>query len=344
MGGPMRRVTIKDIALKAGVSKTTVSFAFNDPERISKDTYERVMRVASELKYSPDPVARSLSTRKSNAVGLLLPQPISVAFKNPYMLEILRGLGEVSQERGYAITIVPPLRGSLLDAIESAMIDGIVAVGLGPETQAIERLKERQKPFVTIDGEESEGAVNVGIDDRGAAREIMELVLASGARRPRVLSLRNELLPDEEEHFSGTVSLRLSGYAEALSAAGLKLGALSDWAVETDNSIEGARAVAESVLSGTLRPDALVCMSDVIALGVYEYCSRAGLSIPKDLMVTGFDDTPMARLLSPGLATVRQSGYQKGFEAGRLLFAGQCHEVVGHVRLPYEIVRRGSVA
>ena len=91
------RPTIKDIAARAGVSKTTISFAFNDPTRISALTYSRIMAIVDELGYVPDPIARTLATKRMGALGLLLPQPIHEALANPYLCEIVRGIGEVGE-------------------------------------------------------------------------------------------------------------------------------------------------------------------------------------------------------------------------------------------------------
>ena len=107
------RVTIRDIAERAGVSKAAVSFAFNDPARLAKQTRERILAVAEELGYSPDPIARTLTTKRIGSIGFLLPQGISVACKNPFLSQIIRGLGRTCQREGFSLTIVPPWTASL---------------------------------------------------------------------------------------------------------------------------------------------------------------------------------------------------------------------------------------
>src|SRR5947209_5960864 len=112
---PLRvsRVTIADVAAAAGVSKTAVSFAFNNPERLAQATLDRVLGVANDLGYTPHPAARALSTRRSGTIGILIPQRLSTVFANPFVAELIQGLGELCEEHDLALLLVPPLDGSL---------------------------------------------------------------------------------------------------------------------------------------------------------------------------------------------------------------------------------------
>src|SRR5450759_2634184 len=101
---------IKDIAEKAGVSKTAVSFAFNNPNRLSEATVQQILKIAEEMGYNPDPVARSMSTGKTGTIGLLLPQPIPEIIRNPSMPEFIEGIGEVCNEASLSLLLVPPLK------------------------------------------------------------------------------------------------------------------------------------------------------------------------------------------------------------------------------------------
>ena len=111
-----RRVTINDIAKQAGVSKTAVSFAFNMPGRLSSETAQRILDIARQLGYAPNPIARSLNTRRTNAIGVIVPQDISDAFSNPFFAQLVRGIGHVCNLEGMSLMVVPPMRGSLLEA------------------------------------------------------------------------------------------------------------------------------------------------------------------------------------------------------------------------------------
>src|SRR5947209_19273964 len=137
---PLRvsRVTIADVATAAGVSKTAVSFAFNNPERLGHATLERVLGVAEDLGYTPHPAARARSTRRSGTIGVLIPQRLSTVFANPFVSELIQGLGELCEEHDLALLLVPPLDGSLEAAIRHASVDGFISLGLSPDDRALE--------------------------------------------------------------------------------------------------------------------------------------------------------------------------------------------------------------
>ncbi len=330
------RATIMDIASKAGVSKTTVSFAFNCPDRISRDTYERVMRVANELGYMPDPVARILARRRTGAVGLLLSRPIEDCLRDPHAVEILRGIGSVCRREGLTLEILESARGGMDDAIRNAAVDGIVAVGVAGASGVsggADLIGRRDLPLVTIDGIAREGTVNVGIDGRRAGAEMMEAALARGHRAIAILSAGD------------FADGRVAGLTDALARRALPPpGAGETRLVAADATAEAARAAFSDLLSSGFRPSAVLCLSDVQALGVYEECAARGISIPADISVVGFDDIPFAQFLSPALTTVRQSGFDKGARAASALAAliagGSPESVVLEARL----VMRSSLA
>ena len=129
-GMKAKRVTIQDIARKSGYSKTSVSFAFNSPERISKEAVEKILRTAKELDYIPDPMARNFSLGRHMSIGFLLPQIFQESLQNPYMISVVRAIGSICESRGYTLTLVPPLHSSVTEAIKNATVDGIITMGL----------------------------------------------------------------------------------------------------------------------------------------------------------------------------------------------------------------------
>jgi len=313
------RPTIKDIAERAGVSKTTVSFALNDPTRISEETYKRVMAVVNELDYIPSPVARTLTTKRLGALGLLLPQPITEALRNPYLLEIIRGIGELCEERELSLTMVPPVKGRVIEAARRAFVDGLITVGVGPDHEVVELLNKRRIPFVTIDGVDTDATVNVGVDDEGAAYGLMRHLLDLGHRHIAVIALMPETIQIISGRFSLVRDRRLAGFRRALEEKGLSLGSTEVPVTAAQSSIEGGEEAASRILAGRSSPTAIVAMADAIALGVYEACRREGLEIPRDVSVAGFDDIPAAARSRPPLTTVRQPGREKGSAAAELV-------------------------
>jgi DNA-binding LacI/PurR family transcriptional regulator len=345
------RPTIKDIAERAGVSKTTVSFALNDPSRISVETYNRVMSIVTELDYVPSPVARTLTTKRLGALGLLLPQPITEALRNPYVVEIVRGIGELCAERELSLTMLPPLRGRVLEAARRAFVDGLITIGVGPDHEVVELLNRRRIPFVTIDGADTDATVNVGVDDEGAAYGLMRHLLDLGHRRVAILALMPDTIKLPEERFSLVRDRRIAGFSRALAELSLSLESPGICVVPAESSIEGGDAAVSALLarSGEPLPTAVVAMADIVALGAYEACRKAGLAIPGDLSVAGFDDIPLAESANPPLTTIHQPGRKKGAAAAALVVelldgVDAEHRRVLHRCLETRLVVRASTA
>lgn len=322
------RITIKDIAELAGVSKTTVSFAFNDPERIGADTRERILAIAEEHGYVPDPVARTMSSKRVGTIGLLVPQSISVTFANRYMSQILSGLGDACEANRYTLTLIPPVEGSLYNSVRNASVDGFVTLGLLPNMDAVRIIQQRQIPFVTIDGSEAHGLPSVCIDDRGAARTLMQHVLSAGHRHVAILSLGHEESSpvwQEKEltgtHYSGISDLRLAGCEDALREVDLSMGMEQVPAEHVGASMEAGWRASAELLRRSPRPTAIVAMCDEVALGAYRAADELGLRIPDDVSIAGFDGIVEGELVKPELTTLVQPGFEKGREAGSMLFS-----------------------
>ena len=315
------RVTIKDIAARAGVSKTTVSFALNAPERISEQTRKRVLDAVAELGYEPDSVARALATRRLGAIGLLLPQALPKSLENPYLCELMRGIGEVCEEHGLALSMLPPIRGMAEEAARKAAVDAILAIGLEPDAEVSKILLRRHLPFVSIDGASSSAIPNIGIDDEGASEALMAHVLALGHRRIGILRLSPEAWSQADSSLHSPVSQRrLSGFGKALSREGIELGGPDAPIVVAGESFDGGREATERLLAES-RNDltAIVAMADIVALGAYDALRSMGYRLPADMSVAGFDDIPLASRSSPTLTTIHQPGLEKGAVAARLV-------------------------
>jgi DNA-binding LacI/PurR family transcriptional regulator len=347
MSRTSRRITIKDIAEKAQVSKATVSFAFNAPWKISEETRDRVLRVAEELDYIPDPLARTLATKRVGAIGLLLPDPIQEAFKNPYMFEVLQGIGTVCHGEDLSLTILPPVKGLLSHTVRTALVDGIITIGIEPDDEILSLIRKRQIPFVTVDGAGLVGSVNVGIDDKDAAYQLMAHVLDMGHRHIAVVSLKNlhQVLVDSPDGIrSRIIELRLQGVYRAMEERGISRVSNEIQVYPVDASVDSTVSILTPVLAERHHPSAVVCLSDVAALGVYQICHEQHLDIPQDISVAGFDGIFFGKLLKPPLTTLSQPGYEKGQTAASLvvnLMRGlPCSDTI----LPVELQIGSSVA
>jgi len=308
----MTRVTITDVAMAAGVSKTAVSFAFNNPEKLGHATVERVLQVADGLGYAPHPAARALSLRRSGTIGVLIPQRLSTVFANAFLSELLQGLGELCEKHDLSLLLVPPLDGSLEGAIRAASVDGFVSLGLSSNDRALETLDRLGIPTVLVDADGSVNHPTVNVDDSGGAEAAARHLLKLGHRDIAVIGLPPT---HAQVGLTPTASRRLAGYQAALDEAGVPAPQLITAGI---SQAAGVRAF-EALGQGKRRSTAVLAMSDMTAIGVMSAAAQAGVRVPMDLSIVGFDDLPVAAWTNPALTTVRQPIVEKGRIAARLL-------------------------
>ncbi len=339
----MNKVTIKDIARAVGVSTTSVSFAFNNPGRLSEATLQRILETAEELGYVPDPVARSMTTGRTCTLGVLVPQPIPEIIRNPFLSEFLEGVGEVCTEAGFSLMLVPPLEGSIRRAIFNAAVDGFLTLGLEPIKPVMVVLRQRGVPYIMVDSDPVEDVPSVNVDDERGARLAMDHVLKAGHRDIAILAIRSGKEGRYEE-YSGTLRRRMAGYQAALARHGLRLDGRHVRLVECASTARGGRTGFRRVWRPPLRPTALVAMSDIIAIGAMDASRQAGVRVPDDLSIVGFDDIPMSAWVYPPLTTVFQPLREKGKLAAEMLVSHIRGELQpSHRVLPTRLVMRQSV-
>jgi alanine racemase len=335
-------VTIADIAAKAGVSKTAVSYAFNAPEKLAAKTVERIHAVAEELSYSPNPLARSMSTGRTGTLGVLVPQPLEEMLLNPFFSEFLAGVAVVAGEEGFPLLLVPPVKGSVEQAISNAAVDGFLTLGLETFRPTMHLLERRGLPYVMVDSDPVDGVACVNVDDENGAYAAMAHVLAQGHRRIGILGIRSPQR-GRWEKYTGTLHRRMTGYVRALAEAGLTVGDPAVRLIECEVSEAGGKHGFERLLKRGPVPTAIVAMSDLIAIGALEAALARNLHVPGELSFVGFDDIPEVSWVQPPLTTVRQPMQDKGRTAARLLLdllmrGGEPR----HIVLETELIIRGS--
>ncbi|MCS6774301.1 MAG: LacI family DNA-binding transcriptional regulator [Anaerolineae bacterium] len=338
-----RKVTIADIARQAGVSKTAVSFAFNMPGRLSEETTRHILEIARRMGYTPNPIARSLNTRLTHALGVIVPQDIPTVLSNPFFAELLSGIGEVCNEAGMSLLLVPPMRGSLVEATYTALVDGCIVTGLEPDDKAVRALRLRQIPFVMIDVDAPEDISSVSVDDTGGAYSAMRHVLEQGHRRVAIVSFSS--FTGRIEDYTGTLKRRFAGYLRALAEFGLSLDSPGVTVLESPCNIRGGAEALERLLHHRPRPTAVVALSDVLAFGIVDAALSHGLRVPDEIAVVGFDDLEISRLLRPALTTVRQPTREKGRRAAELfveMMNAEAPPPARHIVLPVSLVVRES--
>lgn len=330
---PRRRATLASLAAELKVSRTTISNAYNRPDQLSDALRERVLATAKRLGYAgPDPVARSLRTRRAGAVGLMITEPLTYSFSDPAALDFVAGLAQSCEELGQGLLLVAvgPNRSVLegTSSVLAAGVDGFVVYSVSGDDPYLQVVLQRRLPLVVVDQpKDVAGASQVGIDDRAAMREIADYVVGLGHREIGLLTMR--LLRDSHQGVVDSTRLhastfnvqseRIRGVRDAMAAAGLDPDSLT--VVESHEHIPSTGGIAAEVaLQANPRITALMCTADVLALSAMDYLRARGIYVPGQMTVTGFDGVPEAT--NRGLTTVAQPSLQKGRRAGELLHKG----------------------
>lgn len=343
-----RRATLASLAAELKVSRTTVSNAYNRPDQLSADLRERVLATAQRMGYpGPDPVARSLRTRKAGAVGLVITEPLTYSFNDPAALDFVAGLAQSCEKLGQGLMLVAvgPSR-TVADGSASVLaagVDGFVVYSVAGDDPYLQVALQRRLPVVVVDQpKDVPGASQVGIDDRAAMRKLGEYVLGLGHREIGLLTMRlrrdrRQGLVDRERLRSATFQVqreRIGGVRDAMTAAGVDPDSLT--VVESYEHMPTSGGVAAEVaLEANPRVTALMCTADVLALSAIDYLRGRGIYVPGQMTVTGFDLIGEAR--RRGLTTVAQLSLEKGRRAGELLHRGDIHPAV--VVLDTELIR-----
>ena len=297
------RVRIEDVAKAAGVSIKTVSRVLNDEPNVTERTRAKVQTAVSELHYRPLPSARILAGRRSYLIAMPFDNP-----SNNYLMEVEMGILDACRTQHYHLMLAPVRHGGpeLLAEIESLTIqlqvDGLVLTPpITDEPEVLARLQALRIPHAGISAREENRGIGVMIDERGAVRAMMAHLIALG--HCRIAHILGH--PDH-----GASAWRLDGYREALAHAGLPFD--PDLVVQGEFSYESGHAAALRLLGLPERPTAIFAANDDMAAGAICAVSEHGLSVPGDVSVCGFDDTPIARHIHPSLTTVRQPMREMG--------------------------------
>jgi alanine racemase len=323
------------------VSKTAVSFAFNAPDRLAPDTAERIRDVARRLGYTPHPVARMLTQRQTMTIGVLTPQALSVMFGNPFFGAFSEGVALAAEELGYGLHFLSPLHGSLVRALTTATVDGVVVIGLSSEHPEVDQIRRSGVPIVLVDSEALPEYGSVEVDDVGGARAAGRHIIELGHREVAVIGVEPPA-PGVLDP-GGVTNRRLQGYREAFAAAGVHL--TDERVALGPATVEGGIAAARALWRSGSRPTAILAMSDAMAIGAMRVMRDLGLDVPRDVSVIGFDDIDLASLVDPALTTVHQPIRRKGEEAVRALLAlvaGDSGASAEHRTLETRLIVRAS--
>ena len=321
-----RRITVREIARLAGVSVATVSRVSNGTGQVSPQMRQRVLDAIEAHGYRPDHLGQALAAGKHGAVGLVFP-----GLAGPYFGELIQGFeSEVVESRSAVHILCTHMRrDSDAQVLEMARrVDGIAVLGGIISDSAIERLAARV-PLVVLAGRGPAGVPCVQVENAGAMCQLTRHLLVDHG-------LRDLQFVGTPEH-SPDVGKRWIGFEHAHREVGLTpKPPLKSAMAQQDGVI-----AAERLFDRANRPDAVVCSNDELALGVLVGALGRGLHVPYDLVITGFDDAPMAELVSPPLTTVRQPVRELAAQTARLLLHAH-EEPIQSTVLPTELVIRNS--
>jgi DNA-binding LacI/PurR family transcriptional regulator len=342
-------VTLATIAAELGVSRMTVSNAYNHPDQLSPELRSKVLETAKRLGYpGPNPLAATLSRGRVGALGLLFDDPLSYAFTDPAAVLFFGGVAAVCEQRQVGLVLAPGASPET-DLTRMALVDGFIAYCDIPDDERLQVIEERGLPMVIVDGPARPGSAHIGVDDQAASRAAAQHLLDHGHRRFGVVSL--PFAPDGYEGAADAARQaaarfdcnrrRLLGYRDALEGADV------EWAgVRVEERVphgrDAGRRAAGSLLDRADRPTALLAMSDELAIGALQAAEERGIDVPGELSVVGFDDTPAASQARPALTTVWQPHGEKGEIAARLLLEDD--DPGADRTLPTKLVVRASTA
>ena len=308
----MEAVNLKKLAKHLNLSVSTVSRALRDSYEISTETKERVLALATELNYQPNPYASSLRKHKSKTIAVVVPE-----IANNFFSLVINGIEAVAQERGYHVLIYLTHEDfqketAILRHLQSGRVDGVM-ISLSSETNNIDHLVDLQQrglPIVFFDrvSEQMETA-KVTTDDYESGIKATEHLLEEGCKRIAYLLV--------SENLSIGVN-RMQGYKDALLKNKIPID--NKMIVECSNDNDNNFSLVEKLLSGKNRPDGIFASVEKLAITSYHVCRKLDLSIPSDVKIIGFSNLETASLLNPSLTTITQPAFNIGKEAAGILF------------------------
>ncbi|WP_446724970.1 LacI family DNA-binding transcriptional regulator [Nocardiopsis sp. N85] len=303
------------VAERAGVGRGTVSRVINGSAQVSPRTREAVHNAIAELGYSPNQAARTLVTRRTDTIALVVSEPRDRLFSDPFFADIIRGVSSVLHERDLQLMLTTARseieHKRVGDYLSGFHVDGALLVSLHRDDPLSERLASAGVPVVhggRPHSPEQPAPFCVDIDNVGGAEQAVRYLLEQGHRRIATISGPLDMNAGVE---------RLRGYQRVMAEAGLDID--DRFVVQGDFSVEGGARAMERLLDGGAEPDAIFVASDMMAIGGLRVLRSRGLRVPDDIALIGHDDTLMAQHSDPALTTVHQPTVQMGREMARLL-------------------------
>jgi LacI family repressor for deo operon, udp, cdd, tsx, nupC, and nupG len=325
---------IRAVAKKAGVSVATVSRAMKKPDVVSEKTREKVQEAAREVGYKPNMMAQVFRSKKTHSILVLVPD-----MSNPFFARVISGIQKAARERGYNVVLGNTLSNQdteheLAQLLLTSRTDGIIQLSARYPLDDHEKNAEQPHPIVNCcECVDDDSMPTVQLDNREAAKAIVNYLAGLGHTRIGVIT---------GPPGSPLTRDRMAGYEDALHDHGMSV----DMALvaEGDYTLESGETGMRQLLSRAKGPTAVFCFNDEMAFGAMRGVKQAGLQIPADISIAGFDDLPFARYMEPALTSVRQPSEDFGPAAVNQLFKMMDGDPIRrrHRLMPYELAIRAS--
>jgi LacI family transcriptional regulator len=331
--------TLEEVARLAGVSRSTVSRVINNHPSVRPETRERVWLAIRRSGYQPHAVARSLVTRRTQIIGMVIPETVTTLFTDPFFPLLLRGATEACNAHHYQLLLTlfndPAGQEEIYQrALRNGYLDGVIVASASQDEPLIPDLLHDRIPFVSVGRHPNERVHYIDVDNVGGARMAVEHLIRLGHRRTATITGPLGMIAGQD---------RLEGYRQALQAHHVPV---EERLIVEGDFTEGSGMVGmQGLLSAS--PDAVFVASDIMAIGALKALRQAGRQVPHDVALIGFDDIPAASVIEPALTTVRQPIERMGSMAVDLLLSvlenpleeeAPAHRII----LPTELVVRAS--
>lgn len=321
---PTKRMTLKTVAARLGVSAATVSNAFNRPDQLSQARREEILAAAAALGYhGPDSRGRMLRTGRSGIIAMLLAENLFYSLSDSVASELIAGVAAQLDQHGHSLMLLPGRLEQTTGGVD--MADGIIVYGLhGASSHILDLIAGRPAVAIDID---LPGIAAVNIDNYPASLALTRHALRHPPRRIAIVGLRltqsREGPIDHDELLPGDLTItrrRLDGIFRAFTEANVDPATVALWNID-QNTYDGCVPLIAELLDqpAAQRPDLLICLSDRIALTAIDLAERRGLRVPEELRITGFDGIAEGQQRRPRLTTVRQDSAAKGRLAAAML-------------------------
>lgn len=331
-------ITIKDVAKKAGVSPSTVSRVIAEHPRISAKTSRRVREVMDELGYHPNMMAKSLVSRTSRTIGVILPRPAEELLLNFFFYEFMRGVMAQLTRAGYDLLMAGGNNEreeleTVTRLVRGGRIDGLLLLYSRASDPVISLLRKEDVPFLLVGRSlDYDDVPSVDNDNVQAAYDATKHLISQGQRRIGFVSGPAHLAMTQD---------RLAGYTKALGEAGLPFK--QGWVVEGEFLLESGYRAMASIMNQPEPPTALVVIDDFVAFGVLKGLTELGYRIPEDVAIVSFNNIALSELTMPPITSVDIGTYQLGYTASQMLISTIQQDPVQQRQLiPHRLVVRES--